>query len=258
MSFQVKKRFGQNFLKDEAIINQIISSVNPKSDDFIVEIGPGFGAITTPLLKLVDSLNLIELDRDIVSYIQAKAHPKINLYAADALKFDYSTFKTSSMRIIGNLPYNISTPLLFHLAQYPNIKDMHFMLQQEVVDRICAKPNCGDYGRLSIMLQYKFNCYKLFNVSKTCFTPQPKVESAIIRLIPKTSEQIVAVSAKILNMVVTQAFSQRRKTIANSLKSTVSKDIFTQLDIDTQKRAENLSVDDYVRLATNIQNNLDK
>ncbi|MCX8514594.1 MAG: hypothetical protein RL017_304 [Pseudomonadota bacterium] len=256
MSFQVKKRFGQNFLKDEVIINQIINSINPQKDDFVIEIGPGFGAITLPLLELVDQLNLIELDRDIVSYIQAKAHPKINLYAADALKFDYAIFNTDAMRIIGNLPYNISTPLLFHLAQYSNIKDMHFMLQQEVVDRICAAPNCSAYGRLSIMLQYKFNCYKLFNVSKTCFTPQPKVESAIIRLIPKNSKQIAAVNAKILNTVVTQAFSQRRKTIANSLKSTVTKEIFSQLNIDPQNRAENLTVDDYIRLANCLQTNL--
>ncbi|HLX52308.1 MAG TPA: 16S rRNA (adenine(1518)-N(6)/adenine(1519)-N(6))-dimethyltransferase RsmA, partial [Aquella sp.] len=182
-----KKRFGQNFLHDEYIIHEIIKTINPKPTDLMVEIGPGLGALTVPLLARVDKLEVIEIDWDIISFLQKNFADKIHIHNTDALKFDYS-FNGNLIRVVGNLPYNISTPLLFHLAKFKNIQDMHFMLQKEVVERICAKPGNKDYGRLSVMLQYKFVCNKMLDVAATCFKPQPKVESAIVRLKPLGQE----------------------------------------------------------------------
>ena len=243
-----KKRFGQNFLEDQSVISQVINIINPKPQDKIVEIGPGLGALTYPLLEKINHLDVIEIDQDIITYLKKNLSNKITIHNGDALKFDYS-FNHQSIRIVGNLPYNISTPLLFHLAKFDNIIDMHFMLQKEVVDRICAKPNCGDYGRLSIMMQYKFNCLKMLDVSRECFRPAPKVESAIIRIKPLDKDSQYNVDEKKLGYIVTQAFSKRRKTIANSLKNIISPEVFSKLGIDTQKRAENLTVCEYVALA---------
>lgn len=244
-----KKRFGQNFLHDEYIINQIIKIINPKSTDLMVEIGPGLGALTIPLIAKIGKLEVVEIDWDIISILRKNfTNEQINIHSADALKFDYS-FNQNPIRVVGNLPYNISTPLLFHLAQFNNIQDMHFMLQKEVVERICAKPNNKDYGRLSIMLQYKFVCDKMLDVAASSFKPEPKVESAIVRLKPLSIDAQYLVDEKALNTVVTHAFGQRRKTISNSLKNIIKPETFTKLGIDTNMRAENLSVAQYVFLA---------
>jgi 16S rRNA (adenine1518-N6/adenine1519-N6)-dimethyltransferase len=243
-----KKRFGQNFLHDEYIINEIIKIINPKSGDLIVEIGPGLGALTVPLLAKVGKLDVIEIDRDIISILHKKFDNQVTIHSADALRFDYN-FNGALIRVVGNLPYNISTPLLFHLAQFKNIEDMHFMLQKEVVDRICAKPDNKDYGRLSVMLQCKFACDKMLDVAATCFKPQPKVESAIVRLKPLSPDKQYKVDEETLNKVVSHAFNMRRKTISNSLKNIIKPEIFVKLGIDTNMRAENLSVAQYVQLA---------
>lgn len=253
MKHIAKKRFGQNFLNDDYIIGQIVNIINPQSNDFLVEIGPGLAALTRPLLEKVKQLQVIELDRDIISFLEKNFGDNLIINSGDALKFDYS-FKDQladkqKIRVVGNLPYNISTPLLFHLADFRNIADMHFMLQKEVVDRICAMPNNGDYGRLSIMLQYRFNCLKMLDVQKEAFTPAPKVESAIVRLQPKPIEDWQQVDEKKLNHIVTTAFSQRRKTISNSLKTVIDKESLAKLGIDDKKRAENISVDEYLKLA---------
>lgn len=251
MHHTAKKRFGQNFLTSDYIINEIIQIINPKTDEFLVEIGPGLAALTRPILEYVKCLHVVELDRDIIKFLKYSFDDKLIIHEGDALKFDYS-FDQKIIRVIGNLPYNISTPLLFHLAQYHNIKDMHFMLQKEVVERICAKPNSSDYGRLSVMLQYRFQTFKMLDVSRECFEPMPKVESAIVRLIPKPVIQWQNINEIKLNKIVTAAFNQRRKTIHNSLRNVVSSNIFEQLNIDIKKRAENLSVAEYIQLATHI------
>ena len=165
MKHIAKKRFGQNFLNDDYVISSIISIINPKPEDFIVEIGPGLAALTKPLLEKLPSLHVVELDRDIISFLKNNFSNNLIIHEGDALKFNY-TFDNNKIRIVGNLPYNISTPLLFHLAEFENVVDMHFMLQKEVVERICAAPDCSDYGRLSIMLQYKFDCHKMLDVGK--------------------------------------------------------------------------------------------
>ena len=250
MMHRAKKRFGQNFLNDTYIIEQIIAIINPQTQDFLVEIGPGLGALTTPLLQHLIQLHAIELDRDIVALLKTNFKSNLIIHEADALKFDFTLFKTPKLRVVGNLPYNISTPLLFHLAKFSHIADMHFMLQKEVVERICASPDCHSYGRLSIMLQYRFDCRKMLDVSREFFDPKPQVESAIIRLCPKPREQWQDIDEKKLNLIVTQAFGQRRKTVSNSLKNLISKESLEQLHIDTNKRAENLTVAEYLKLAT--------
>ncbi len=243
-----KKRFGQNFLHDEYVINEIVKIINPTPSDSIIEIGPGLGALTTPLLAKTGKLDVIEIDRDIILILQERFGNKIVIHGTDALKFDYS-FNEQSIRVVGNLPYNISTPLLFHLAQFKNIKDMHFMLQKEVVERICARPGNKDYGRLSVMLQCKFVCDKMLDVDATCFKPQPKVKSAIVRLKPLSPDKQYTVDEVALDNIVRHAFNMRRKTISNSLRNIVRPEIFAKLGIDTKLRAENLNVDQYVALA---------
>ena len=249
MSHIAKKRFGQNFLNDDYIINQIVSIIAPKKEDFLVEIGPGLAALTKPLLAAVSKLHVIELDRDIISFLKSNFSDNLIIHEGDALKFDYK-FNNEAIRVVGNLPYNISTPLLFHLALFENIIDMHFMLQKEVVDRICAAPGNADYGRLSIMLQYKFDCHKMLDVAPECFTPAPKVDSAIVRLKPKPREMWQHVDEKKLNHIVTSAFSKRRKTIRNSLNNVISLETLESLGIPSTSRAENLSVSDYLKLAS--------
>lgn len=247
-----KKRFGQNFLNNDQIIHEIIKIINPKPNDFIVEIGPGLGALTTPLIEKTQNLEVIEIDWDIIAFLNKNFAGKINIHNTDALKFDYS-FSGKKIRVVGNLPYNISTPLLFHLATFPNITDMHFMLQKEVVERICAKPNNKNYGRLSVMLQYKFKCVKMLDVAAIYFTPQPKVESAIVRLTPIAPEFQYKVEEKNLNTIVAHAFMQRRKTIGNSLKKIIRPEVFDKLKIDPGKRAENLSVEQFIQLANEFR-----
>lgn len=247
-----KKRFGQNFLIDNYIINRIIEIIAPKEEDFILEIGPGLAALTKPILEFTNHLHVVEIDRDIIHYLEKNLADKLTIHGVDALKFDFNSLLSDKIRVIGNLPYNISTPLLFHLAEYKNILDMHFMLQKEVVDRICASPNNGDYGRLSVMLQYQFNCRKMLDVPHTSFDPEPKVESAIVKLIPKPAADTINIDKKRLNTIVTAAFNQRRKTITNSLKNVVNIELLEKLGIDNKKRAENLTVAEYISLSNEL------
>lgn len=253
MKFKAKKRFGQNFLVNPYIINEIISIINPQPNDYIIEIGPGFGALTKKLIEYCHNIEAIEIDRDIIKTLHdAFKNKQIIIHNRDALKFDF-TFNNKSIRIVGNLPYNISTQLLFHLAQFNNIIDMHFMLQKEVADRICAKPNNHEYGRLSIMMQYKFHCKKMLDIDKNNFDPMPKVQSAIIKLVPKEKSAWENINIKALNKVVTCAFNHRRKTLNNSLKSLVSYNTLHELNIDTNKRAENITIEEYLKLSEYIE-----
>lgn len=247
-----RKRFGQNFLQDQGIIHQIIECIAPTAVDTIVEIGPGLAALTKPLIQQIGHLQVVELDNDIIKFLQENfSSDEITIHSGDALQFDFS-FNNAPIRVVGNLPYNISTPLLFHLSQFPNIKNMVFMLQDEVVKRICAKPDNGDYGRLSVMLQYKFKCSKLLDVPPESFYPAPKVNSAIVSLTPRDAAAWQEVDENKLNLVVSTAFNQRRKTVSNSLKALFSAEELKNLAINPQNRAENLSIEDYLRLAQNL------
>jgi len=244
-----RKRFGQNFLIDDHLIASIIHVINPASGDRFVEIGPGMGALTQPLLTLLEHLHVVEIDRDIVQWLRTKySEQKLTIYAVDALKFDFSQLGPK-LRIIGNLPYNISTPLLFHLSQYCSTTiDMHFMLQQEVVDRMVAEPSTSEYGRLSVMLQNQFEMEKLLSVPATSFHPIPKVESAIVRMIPHANPIVPMADYSVFSKIVTAAFSQRRKTLRNTLKNHLDMASFAALQIDPSARAENLSVFDYATI----------
>jgi 16S rRNA (adenine1518-N6/adenine1519-N6)-dimethyltransferase len=260
MQHRAKKRFGQNFLTDESIIQRIIDSINPQSEDFIIEIGPGLGAITKPLLQRVNELNVIELDRDIIPKLinNCKSSGKPVIHEMDVLRFDFATFHQRSskqrlLRIVGNLPYNISTAVLFLLLENRNvIQDMHFMLQKEVVDRISAQPGSRVYGRLSIMIQTYFKVIPLFLVPAHAFSPAPKVESAILRLTPDERFSAGIKDHTSYSSMVRQAFSQRRKTLRNTLKNFCTQEHILAANIDPGQRAEALSVEDYLRLHQHI------
>lgn len=250
-----KKRFGQNFLNNDRIIQQIIAAIAPKSDQHLVEIGPGEAALTQPLLEQVAHLDIIEIDNDLIGPLTQKLghFPAFHLHHADALSFDYGLLKapsSSALRIVGNLPYNISSPLLFHLMNYAeSIEDMHFMLQKEVVERITAQPGVKAYGRLSVMLQYACDVEYLLTVGPENFNPQPKVDSAIIRLRPYPQKPVQAKNEKAFADLVRQAFSQKRKTLRNNLKGWLSIPQIEQCDINPASRAETLTVADFVCLA---------
>jgi len=249
MRHNPRKRFGQNFLIDQQVIAHIIDAIYPQKSDRIIEIGPGLGALTRPLLQVVDHLDVVELDRDIVDKLD-KEFPKekLTIHSTDALKFDFSVLG-SGLRIIGNLPYNISTPLLFHLSQFSEqILDMHFMLQKEVVERMVGVPSTSDYGRLSIMLQYRFDMEYVFSVPAESFRPVPKVESAIVRMIPRQKASMDAKDEALFSQIVLAAFSQRRKTLRNTLHRYLKPDDFASLGIDPGLRAENLSVAQFVAI----------
>ena len=257
MTHTPRKRFGQNFLHDHNIIYSILSSLNAQTKDHWVEIGPGMGALTEPLLAQGLNLEVVELDRDLVVYLKDKfkAYPDLKIHSADALKFDFAALakEDEKLRVIGNLPYNISTPLMFHLLDNANcIEDMHFMLQKEVVDRICAEPGSKKYGRLSVMMQYYCKTELLFDVPPESFDPAPKVMSAIVKLIPHAEPPVVVNNHKMLNRVVVQAFSQRRKTLRNSLKKLISEEAISALGIDPTLRAEVISLADFARLSNLI------
>ncbi|RZA05263.1 MAG: 16S rRNA (adenine(1518)-N(6)/adenine(1519)-N(6))-dimethyltransferase RsmA [Moraxellaceae bacterium] len=248
---KARKRFGQNFLIDHGIIRDIVRAVHPHKDDLIVEIGPGKGAITQLLADSCDNLRVIELDRDLVPWLKVKfeKHPNFQLYQADALQFDFAQLITNNqpLRIVGNLPYNISTPLIFHLLSYSTqVRDMHFMLQKEVVKRMAAKAGDSAYGRLGIMVQYYCDVENLFEVPPTSFDPAPKVDSAIVRLVPYKELPYKANNIKTLENLVNVAFQQRRKTLRNALKQLLAPDIIEQLPIDTSARAEEISLSEYV------------
>lgn len=247
-----RKRFGQNFLRDPAVVQRIIMAVNPGADDHLVEIGPGEGAMTDALLKTGIQLDAVEIDRDLAAHLGQRfaGLTHFRLHQADALRFDFAALSTGSkLRIVGNLPYNISTPLLFHLfSQASHIADMHFMLQKEVIDRLCASPGATDYGRLSIMAQYHCRAEKLFEVYPESFYPPPKVVSAIIRLAPHDRPPVDTDPAT-LGKVVATAFSQRRKTLRNALKSLFDEGELRDSGIDPSARAETLDLDQYAALA---------
>jgi 16S rRNA (adenine1518-N6/adenine1519-N6)-dimethyltransferase len=249
---RARKRFGQNFLHDPAIIQRIIDVIKPLKPDHLVEIGPGKGALTKPILERVDKLDVIEIDKDLVSALKTNLdnNKRLIIHEADALKLDFSLFNHTDLRIVGNLPYNISTPLLFHLLTYRNqIKDMIFMLQKEVVDRICAESGNKQYGRLSIMLQYYCDVESLFIIKPGAFTPSPKVDSAIVRIIPLPRPRYELSDHECLKVIVREAFSQRRKTIRNALKRYLDETDIKELGIAPEIRAENLQIIDFVKLA---------
>ncbi len=253
MSHQAKKRFGQNFLVDEQIIRDIIAAIHPEPGDNMVEIGPGLGALTRPLLKILRHLHVVEIDRDIIARLESDyPKDKLVIHAGDALDFDFATLQPP-LRIVGNLPYNISSPLLFHFAAYAErIRDMHFMLQNEVVERMVAEPSTPEYGRLSVMLQYRFRMEKLIDVPPESFRPAPKVNSAIVRMIPLPAAEISVRNEKLLAAIVRTAFGQRRKTLRNTLRGYLDEADFARLGIDPQLRAENLAVADFARVANDL------
>ncbi|MGR8999220.1 MAG: 16S rRNA (adenine(1518)-N(6)/adenine(1519)-N(6))-dimethyltransferase RsmA [Gammaproteobacteria bacterium] len=258
MTHTPRKRFGQNFLHDHTIIYNIINSIQAKPDEHWVEIGPGQGALTEPLLKKGLQLDIVELDRDLVRLLKEKyrKYNNLQIHSADALTFDFSELVKANekLRIIGNLPYNISTPLMFHLLDNAYcIEDMHFMLQKEVVDRICATPGSKKYGRLSVMMQYYCATELLFDVPPESFDPVPKVMSAIVRLVPHQKPPVEVDDIVKFNKVVAQAFSQRRKTLRNSLKKIIDEDAIAALNIDPGLRAEALSLNDFAKLSNQIQ-----
>ena len=257
MTHTPRKRFGQNFLHDHNIIYNILSSLQAKPDQHWVEIGPGLGALTEPLLKMGMQLDVVELDRDLVALLKEKfKESDLNIHSGDALKFNFSALAINNekLRIIGNLPYNISTPLMFHLLDNAFcIEDMHFMLQKEVVDRICAVPGSKKYGRLSVMMQYHCATELLFDVPPESFEPAPKVMSAIVRLVPHQTPLVHVNDMVKLNRVVIQAFSQRRKTLRNSLKKIIDENAIIDLNIDPTSRAEVLTLDDFARLSNLLQ-----
>lgn len=250
---QARKRFGQNFLHDPGVIEQIIRAINPKPDDAIVEIGPGLGALTEEILAVNPRLQVVELDRDLIPVLRTKFfnYPEFRIHEADALKFDFSELMVDRpLRIIGNLPYNISTPLIFHLlTQADVVQDMHFMLQKEVVQRMAAVPGDNNYGRLGIMTQYFCKVQPLFEVGSGAFRPAPKVDSAIVRLVPHRTLPHPAKDLATLQAVVRTAFNARRKTLRKALGGMVSVAQLQNLGINDGLRPENLALADYVAIA---------
>ena len=254
-----RKRFGQHFLTDPDVIDAILQAFSPQQEDIVVEIGPGRGAITGSLASKAGHLHCIELDRDLAAQLRLRyeGDDRVTIHEADALSFDYTTLG-DSLRVVGNLPYNISTPLLFRLLEQRDcIADMHFMLQKEVVDRMAAAPGSKAYGRLGIMLGCHFDTEALFDVDPKCFAPPPKVTSAVVRLRPVPPGRFDTVDEKILGNTVATAFSQRRKTLRNALKSLVDASELTQLGIDAGARPETLAIGDYVALANYIARRAD-
>lgn len=254
---RARKRFGQHFLRDPAVIDAILREISPLESDTIVEIGPGQGAITRHLANRAGSLHAIELDRDLAANLrrQYQDNPGVTVHEADALTFDFGELG-QSLRVVGNLPYNISTPLLFHLLDYrAGIRDMHFMLQKEVVDRMAAEPGSKAYGRLSIMLGCYFDIDALFDVDRLAFEPAPRVTSAFVRLVPLPHGSYGIEDSKMLSRLVAAAFSQRRKTIRNSLRQLADADDFAAVGIDPGLRAEAISIDHYVALANHLARN---
>jgi len=262
---RARKRFGQNFLEDHNIIRRIVKAIAPKPDNNLVEIGPGKGAITEQLISSCPDLNVVELDRDLIPILLSKFiadYPDFKIHQTDALKFDFASLleqKDSPLRIVGNLPYNISTPLIFHLLTYnTQIKDMHFMLQKEVVLRLAAKAGEKNYGRLSVMVQYYCAVENLFLVPPESFDPQPKVDSAIVRLVPHAVLPHPAKDIKTLEKLVNTAFQQRRKTLRNSLKQLMPAEDIEALGIDTGVRAERLTLADFVAISDKLFEQLNK
>lgn len=256
---QARKRFGQNFLHDPGVIERIVRSIHPQPDDNLVEIGPGLGALTEELLGVNPRLQVVELDRDLIPVLRTKFfnYPEFRIHESDALKFDFSELAGNGpLRIVGNLPYNISTPLIFHLLEQAGVvKDMHFMLQKEVVQRLAAGPGDNNYGRLGIMAQYFCKVQPLFEVGPGAFKPAPKVDSAIVRLVPHETLPHPARDLAMLQQVVRTAFSARRKTLRKSLGNLVSAEELQNLGINDGLRPENLGLSEYVAIADYLTGN---
>ncbi|MBI3547087.1 MAG: 16S rRNA (adenine(1518)-N(6)/adenine(1519)-N(6))-dimethyltransferase RsmA [Gammaproteobacteria bacterium] len=250
---QARKRFGQHFLHDRNVIARIAAALAPTNDDVIVEIGPGTGALTRELLNRVKHLHAVEFDRDLVARLNSEIAPeRLTLHQADALKFEFCPLATAGrkLRVIGNLPYNISTPLLFHLLEQAGcIQDMLFMLQKEVVTRLAAGPGGKDYGRLSVMIQYRCAVEKLFNVAPGAFTPPPQVDSSIVRLVPHATPPVAVNDVERFAQLVKAAFTSRRKVLRNTLKGWVTPEIMAALGIDAGRRAETLSLAEFAALS---------
>ena len=257
---RARKRFGQNFLHDHNVIHKIVTAIKPGPDEMIIEIGPGLGALTLPILQQTKQLTVIELDRDIIPKLTAgcMSAGELQIIEADVLNVDFAALAGDrKIRIIGNLPYNISTPLLFHLMQFHNhIQDMHFMLQKEVVMRLAAKPDTKEYGRLSVMMQCYCDVEPLFIVPPGAFNPAPKVDSMVVRLIPKSQLDLSEQEIELLGQLVRMAFSQRRKTLANNLKGVMTREAIKDCEIDPDRRAETLSLAEFISLCHTFNGSL--
>ncbi|WP_332671415.1 16S rRNA (adenine(1518)-N(6)/adenine(1519)-N(6))-dimethyltransferase RsmA [Aromatoleum sp.] len=250
---RARKRFGQNFLSDPNIIRKIIDAIRPVAGETVVEIGPGLGAMTDPLVERLGHLHVVEIDRDLIARLRERYSPeRLTIHEGDALKFDFGTLG-APLRVVGNLPYNISTPLLFHLAGFAaQVCDMTFMLQKEVVMRMVAEPGTEDYGRLSVMLQYRFRMGRLFDVPPGAFRPAPKVTSSIVRMVPLPPAALTAKDEALLERIVAAAFGQRRKTLRNTLREHLDEADFVALGLDPGLRGERLTVADYVAIANHV------
>ena len=253
---RARKRFGQHFLADPGVISQLVAAINPQKGDHLVEIGPGQGAMTAPLLQYAIELDAIELDRDLVPLLQQRwgERPNFRVHQADALKFNFHALvngesETPGLRLTGNLPYNISTPLLFHvLEQAALFRDMHFMLQKEVVMRLTATPGNKHYGRLSVMTALYCQAWNLFSIAPEAFSPPPKVDSAMVRLIPRAQTPIAATEIPDFRALVRQSFTQRRKTLRNNLKGLLNDQQIKDANIDPGCRAETLGLEQFLAL----------
>ena len=259
---KARKRFGQNFLHDPGVINRIIRSIGPRESDHIVEIGPGQGALTNQLQASARKMDVVELDRDLIPWLKLQfgLNDNFTIHEADALNFDFATLRENDeqLRIVGNLPYNISTPLIFHLVSYADIvEDMHFMLQKEVVDRMAAGAGENNYGRLSVMVQYYCKVDFVFHVGPGAFNPPPKVDSAIVRLTPYKELPNPCKDTRLLDRVVKSAFAMRRKTIRNGLKQLITGDELEQLGVDPSLRPERLPLESFVKIADYLADNKD-
>ncbi|MEL0636213.1 MULTISPECIES: 16S rRNA (adenine(1518)-N(6)/adenine(1519)-N(6))-dimethyltransferase RsmA [Marinomonas] len=257
-SHKARKRFGQNFLHDHGVIRRIVACIGPRKGQKIVEIGPGKGALTEGIISVTERMDVVELDRDLIPILKVNLFrfPELTVHEADAMKFDFASLATEQrIRVVGNLPYNISTPLIFHLlSQASAIEDMHFMLQKEVVDRLAARPGDSLYGRLSVMAQYYCDVESLFIVGPESFDPAPKVDSAIVRMTPHKILPFPVVDIKTLEDTVRIGFHQRRKTLRNNYKGVLDNEDFELLEIDPSLRPERLDVADFVRIANLVHN----
>ena len=254
MKHRPRKRFGQNFLHDPGVIRGIVAAIHPMAGERVAEIGPGLGALTAPLLEALGELDVIELDRDLIPHLERQFGDagELRIHSTDALKFDFCSLVAQGefLRVVGNLPYNISTPLIFHLLEQSHcIRDMHFMLQKEVVDRLAAQPGSGDYGRLGVMVQFHCRVERLFSVPPGAFNPPPKVYSAIVRLTPYAEKPVTVKDEACLRRLVAQAFGQRRKTLRNNLKPLLDSATIEALGIDPGRRPETLSLEEFAALA---------
>jgi 16S rRNA (adenine1518-N6/adenine1519-N6)-dimethyltransferase len=252
MKHIARKRFGQNFLTDDHVLNGIIDSIGPRHDDTMVEIGPGLAAMTKLLSKSLDHMHVVELDRDLVTRLEKQfPREKLTIHSGDALKFDFGSIPVpegKKLRVVGNLPYNISSPLLFHLAEYVDVvEDQHFMLQKEVVERMVAEPGTKAYGRLSVMLQWRYDMALLFIVPPEAFDPPPKVDSAIVRMVP--TRRPLECDGAVLEAVVQKAFSQRRKVIRNCVAGMFTEAELVEAGINPQDRPEDVGLEQFVALA---------